>query len=270
MSKKAEKSLEKRPYAFHSSPSCFTLIELLVVIAIIAILAGMLLPALNKARDKAKGISCVSNLKQINTALVSYTNDYDGFFVPGSSADNNLRWWGTRSSSSADWENNGPLMSYLGNSAGAKSCPSTPGVDKTSSDAFEKGSGGYGYNVQFLGSTMYDSFWPDCYKLPKISMIRKPAKTVAFADAAEQKNGKLVEASECTAPKYEMYGSGSSPTIHFRHSDWANVGWVDGHVDTEKMTFTRGHYDGSSELENKLVNKVGWFGEDNNDLFDHK
>jgi prepilin-type processing-associated H-X9-DG protein len=250
--------------------AAFTLLELLVVIAIIMLLAGLLLPALGSAQERARQSSCANNLRQLHLANTLYAMDYNSY-VPASVdmiGANLQRWHGARTSGSKPFDGaKGPLARYLGKDHAVRECPSMRRYvqDITGANAFEAACGGYGYNANGVGSRFFTAGYSrqSAARGMDPADIRDPARTIMFCDSAfpQPYNSPAYLIEYSFAESFtSATGSPGQPSIHFRHNDRANVVWCDGHVSSEKMTVSY------SQAFDKF--KVGWFGEPNNDLFD--
>ena len=167
----------------------FTLIELLVVIAIIAILAAILFPVFAQAREKARGASCLSNLKQMGLAWMMYAQDYDEMYptaAPG--GDSN---WGR----CVDMKDRGSFGGWIGNllvpyskNVNIFTCPSNPQLSNVNTGNGCAGGNGTDaagalakYGIPFVWTSYgynYDSLWNQ-----SMSSVNRPAELIAIYDA---------------------------------------------------------------------------------------
>lgn len=263
----------KHGHATHA----FTLIELLVVFGVIGLLISILLPSLGAARSQAKSVVCRSNIRQLALANSYYTDEYGGVYCPGASnfLKNLHRWHGTRDHSGEAFDSaRGPLVPYLGEDGEIKQCPTFPADEIAAySNGFERGNGGYGYNNNFLGVQLVE-FKSGAFTVSSdragvyVHTIKKPGQTIMFTDSGFAADD-LIEYS-FAEPRFhpQFPGYRALPSIHFRHRNRANIAWCDGHVEAQKMTYTR-----SSSLyrSDPKSFSIGWFGiADDNSLFDLK
>ena len=203
----------------------FTLIELLIVIAIIAILAGMLLPALNAAREKARAIKCAGNLKQYGMAIAMYAHTYQDYLLIQNPVNHKTgtigyiyQWGGYIQTElmpkmrEADWK--------AGRSI--NSCPSRNKNYGAALTGYEQEAISYAHNTLALGSQAQGAN-PDATH--KMSRLKQPAFYVGFCDSEVWCIG-----SSGVLAKGRWNGSKEYDYVSFRHGNRSNAVFIDGHA----------------------------------------
>jgi prepilin-type N-terminal cleavage/methylation domain-containing protein/prepilin-type processing-associated H-X9-DG protein len=230
---------------FHRQWFGFTLIELLVVIAILAILAGMLLPVLAQAREKARRATCASHLKNLTLAALMYVDDHDERFPIGHLSYPPPPW--TRHCAFI-WR--GALRPYIRH-AGILACPNDPrpevGVWESGCPAIDHLSS-YGVNGHLMPGWSMPWYQPPDVRLTQVT---HPVATILFFDqriilgyyAGEipgggrpvdwPPNGSWVDLGEIPAVDLSLYPPSRlyfQPGNYDRHQGGCNLAFVDGHV----------------------------------------
>jgi prepilin-type processing-associated H-X9-DG protein/prepilin-type N-terminal cleavage/methylation domain-containing protein len=240
----------------------FTLIELLVVIAIIAILAAILFPVFAQAREKARAISCLSNMKQIGLGAVMYSQDYDEAVLPAWLEYTDAQLDSMKKTPASDrpywrrnWEYN--IQPYVKNQR-TMVCPSQGRVGSDTGDwrsqdwENERSGGVVGYGISDVMSN-----WGTDPVITQASLSR-PADTVFFAEAGGLKSNTADSAPrsfiknpngyrEANGYAYEaatdrffspsrIWGDGDRDLPVARHSGMCNVAFFDGHAKAIKLS----------------------------------
>ena len=265
---KTSSLLSHNSYLKRKTASRFTLIELLVVIAIIAILAGMLLPALNSARESAHKIACASNHKTLTSAGIQYSMDnQDYFYAPVDRAGNSGGCYNYILNISAY-----AIPPYLGKKTGLNVAGGLLRKEKIGSDTFyhytsktmicpgkklspsydvTRHNYNYSWNSQLGSGSFYDGKAWSVWKNEKLGSIRKPSQILMFGDGGGNKWGAATTVNKVPAEWNSDNAKGASQV---RHGNMVLFSYVDGHAvptQTNRPVYYRHKTDFSEFTENK-------------------
>lgn len=225
----------------------FTLLELLVVIGLISALSTLGFSGFRAARTRANQAVSAGNLRQLASANLLYVADYQTY-APASAPNNLTRWHGGRASMAGKFDpEKGFLSEYLGLSHRVEQCPEFK-CNLSSSNSWEDGSGGYGYNATYIGGTPPNPFQPN-----RPANVPNPARTLMFATTAFAVAGGVQEYPFADPPKsvdsnWCLRGS-LQPSVNFRFNGKALIAWCDGHVSEESLSGGQGsnYYGGDNK-----------------------
>ena len=220
----------------------FTLIELLVVIAIIAILAAMLMPALQKARMAGKKASCTNNLKSVGNVFVMYTDQYDAMFPSDWQDDAYQNPAFTKPDTSYGWSWTSLLMGaklipkQWANKGGILNCPAVPGhSNRYSHFGINRGLCLQGLNASYLkkGVWRLDS----TKKFFKSTTVKAPSRIGLAGDCLS---------FQIDPSKAETSGPGPGGSDFVRHGGIINMVFTDGHAETIDLAIMPGVWTNAS------------------------
>jgi len=250
-------------------PAGFSLVELLVVVSIISVLVGLLLPAVQSARESSRGTACSNSLRQLGMALHNFVSASGGLLIPlkvddaariaGVAADPDQNpypgksryWFAEVDENQSALEKKldftkGTLSPFMEGNVAAYQCPNFRS-DSVDVVRFGTMATGFDYNASLGPGTEYDwDNYPNVTLLQrsrqyKIGQIAETKRTIAFAESA-------IVYFLAPYPLRENLGglllpSTSDPAVHFRHAGrTANVVFLDGHVERYPRKFRAGLY----------------------------